>query len=33
MKISQQITMDDCKKQPLRQKIAGGILNIFAPLL
>lgn len=33
MNISQQITMEDCKKQSLRHKIAGGILNIFAPLL
>lgn len=30
---SQRITMEDCIKRPLRYKIAGSILNLFAPLL
>lgn len=31
--LSQQISIDDCKKLPLRKKIAGWLLNIFAPML
>lgn len=31
--VSQRITLNDCKNRPLRQKIAGWILNLFAPLL
>lgn len=33
LELSQQITLDDCKKRPLRNKIAGSMLNMFAPLL
>lgn len=33
LKISQLITIDDCKKRPLRKKIIGSILKMFAPLL
>lgn len=31
--LSQQITLEDCRKRPLRKKIIGGILEMFAPLL
>lgn len=33
LKVSQQITEEDCKKRPLLKRIAGSILKIFAPLL
>ncbi len=33
LKLSQKITMDDCRNRPVYMKISGSILNMFAPLL
>ena len=33
IKLSQEITLEECRKLPLRRKLAGWLLNIFAPLL
>ena len=33
LKVSQQITLEDCKNRPLYKKISGCLLEIFSPLM
>lgn len=33
LKVSHQVTLEDCKERPLYKKMAGSILRMFAPLL
>ena len=30
---SQEMTLEDCRRQPLRQRLLGSVLQVFAPLL